>query len=152
MSEIREQALIDAPPEEVWSLVGDPARYPEWWVDVTEVDGERFEEGTEYLQVTHGDRTTFKIDKLERLHEVRTHCTLSGVFAHWRLTPAQGGTFLDVTFGIEPTNLRWAVYEKVRGRRLLKRWMNDSIESLRNVLAAGRLGAATESGQPQRPR
>jgi hypothetical protein len=29
MAEVRRQALIDAPVDEVWRLVGDPARYPE---------------------------------------------------------------------------------------------------------------------------
>jgi uncharacterized protein YndB with AHSA1/START domain len=30
MSEVHEQALIDAPVASVWELVGDPRRYPEW--------------------------------------------------------------------------------------------------------------------------
>jgi hypothetical protein len=103
---------------------------------VVEVEGERFEEGTEYIQVTHGERTTFKIDRMEELREVRMHCTLSGMFAHWRLTEAQGSTFVDVTFGMEPTGMRWAVYDKVLGRRVIRRWLTESIESLRNTLAA----------------
>ena len=48
----RQQARLDAPIEEVWSLIGAPRRYPEWWPRVIEVHGERFEEGDEYVQVT----------------------------------------------------------------------------------------------------
>jgi hypothetical protein len=29
---------LDAPPEEVWSLVGTPSRYPEWWPRLTYSD------------------------------------------------------------------------------------------------------------------
>ncbi len=141
MSEVHQQALIEAPVEEVWTLVGDPRRYPEWWPAVIEVDGERFEEGSEYVQVTQGElgrdlRTTFVIDRMREMREVRMHCTLSGTFAHWRMTDAQGDTFLEVTFGMEPTKLRWSIYDKVAGRRLSRRWLAASLASLREHLAA----------------
>jgi len=35
----RDQALIDAPIEVVWGLVGDPRRFPEWAGDTLEVTG-----------------------------------------------------------------------------------------------------------------
>jgi hypothetical protein len=140
MSEIHEQALLEAPVEEVWSLIGDPRRHPEWWPGVIEVDGERFEEGSEYVQVTHGSfgrdwRTAWEIDRMQELREVRMHCTLSGAFAHWRMTEAQGGTFLDVTFGMEPKRLGWSIYDRVAGRRASRRWLAESLASLRRHLA-----------------
>ena len=52
MSAYRQQVHLDAPLEAVWSLVGAPSRYPEWWPRVIEVRGERFEQGDEYVQVT----------------------------------------------------------------------------------------------------
>ena len=140
MSEVHEQALIAAPVEKVWRLVGDPRSYPDWWPDVLEVDGERFEEGSEYIQVTHGEfgrdyRTTFVIDRMEELRELRMHCTLSGTYAHWRLTEAQGETFVDVTFGRDPVNLGWSVYDKMLGRRLFRRWLAASVAALREQVA-----------------
>ena len=33
------------------------------------------------------------------------HCSSSGTFAHWQLTAAQGGTFVEVAFGMEPSSL-----------------------------------------------
>ncbi len=36
MASWRQQALIEAPVEEVWRLVGDPGRYPEWAGEVIE--------------------------------------------------------------------------------------------------------------------
>jgi putative SOS response-associated peptidase YedK len=52
MSAHRQQALLDAPLEVIWGLVGTPSRYPEWWPRVIEVRGERFEEGDEYAQAS----------------------------------------------------------------------------------------------------
>ncbi|MEA2473498.1 MAG: hypothetical protein QOE06_1413, partial [Thermoleophilaceae bacterium] len=51
-----EQALIDAPVEAVWNLVGDPRRYPEWvGREVVEVTGlPTVQQGASYEQVTRG--------------------------------------------------------------------------------------------------
>ena len=49
----RQQALIDAPVQEVWSYVGDPARFPEWAHNVINVTGlAEVEEGAEFRQTT----------------------------------------------------------------------------------------------------
>ena len=39
MSAYRTQAHIDAPLEDVWALVGNPATYPEWWPVAVEIRG-----------------------------------------------------------------------------------------------------------------
>ena len=105
MSAHRQHAHLDAPLDAVWSLVGTPSRYPEWWPRVIEVRGERFEEGDEYVQVTKGPigtaETSFLVDRRDDLREIRMSCQLTGMYAHWLLTPAQGGTFVEVEMGIE---------------------------------------------------
>jgi uncharacterized protein YndB with AHSA1/START domain len=35
VSTYRTQAHIDAPLDEVWALVGNPATYPKWWAGRT---------------------------------------------------------------------------------------------------------------------
>jgi uncharacterized protein YndB with AHSA1/START domain len=50
VSECRHHALIEAPIERVWELVGNPARHPEWWPRVVEVRGDRFQAGDVYVQ------------------------------------------------------------------------------------------------------
>src|SRR5215211_8541154 len=35
---VRRETVVPAPPEEVWSLVSDPARLPQWWPGVTRVE------------------------------------------------------------------------------------------------------------------
>lgn len=51
MSAYRAQAHLDAPLEDVWELVGNPATYPEWWPAAVEIRGESFEVGDVYTQV-----------------------------------------------------------------------------------------------------
>jgi hypothetical protein len=38
--------------------------------------------------------------------EALMHCPISGMFVHWQLTEAQGGTFLNAVFGIDPLRRR----------------------------------------------
>ena len=111
MYAIHEQALLDAPLSTVWGLVSSPRRYPEWFPRVLEVEGERFDEGAEFVQVSemplggHGEVHVL-IDRRDDLRELRMHCTISGMFVHWQLTDAQGGTFLNAQFGMEPIRTR----------------------------------------------
>jgi hypothetical protein len=138
VSESHHQALIDAPLETVWEYVGDPGRYPEWWPRVSEVRGSRFEEGVEFVQVSRTplgrSETKFMIDRMEELREIRMHCTKSGTFAHWQLTGAQGGTFVDVTFGMEPLGAGYRMFDATFGRRFFRRWMIDSVDALGRTL------------------
>ena len=109
MSSWKQQALIQAPVTEVWEILCDPARSPDWDPDVLAVTGApiRIEKGSTF-DIT-GRRplgmkatTTFKVEELEDLHELKMKCQVSGYYAHWLLTQAQGGTFTEVELGIEP--------------------------------------------------
>ena len=141
MSKIRRQALIDAPVSDVWELVGDPRRHPEWFPRVIEVNGERFEEGEEYAQVTREPsgklaHTDFRIERMDNLREIRFACQKTGMYAHWMLTDAQGDTFVDVEMGMQPKQVGLRVFDAVLGRRYFTRWLDQSIDALRRV--AGR--------------
>lgn len=135
MSEVHEQALLDAPVSTVWGLVGDPRRYPEWLPRVLEINGERFEEGTEFVQVSRHPLTGrseahFLIDRVDELRQIRMHCTVSGMFVHWQLTEAQGGTFVDAEFGMDPLRHRDRVIDAAVGQRFFRRWLLEAVESL----------------------
>src|SRR3712207_3239029 len=111
MSQVSEQAVLDAPLEDVWELVGDPSRYPEWLPRGIDVNCERFEEREEFLQATQRPllgrgECPFFIERREALLEIRMHCTLSGLYAHGGLTDAQGGTFIEAELGMEPIRRR----------------------------------------------
>jgi uncharacterized protein YndB with AHSA1/START domain len=141
MSAYRQQAHIDAPLEAVWALVGTPSRHPEWWPRVIEVRGERFEEGDEYAQVTKdpvGGRseTNFLLERCQELREIRMTCQLTGMYADWLLTPAQGGTFVEVEIGMQPRRLGDRIFDSSLGRIYFRRWTSESLEGLREAALA----------------
>jgi len=135
VSAYRQQAHLDAPLGTVWSLVGAPRRYPEWWPRVIEVRGERFEQGDEYVQVTRdptGDvQSNFLVERSRDLREIRMSCQLTGTYAHWLLTEAQGGTFVELEMGMEPKHLRYRLFDLAMGRRYFRAWSDQSLEALR---------------------
>ncbi len=139
MSVTRSQALIEAPPSRIWDLVGDPRRHPEWWPRVVEVRGERFDEGSNYAQVTHdpGGRaeTTMTVDRLEDLREINLRCTDTGTYSRWLLTEAQGNTFVDVEFGMDPIGARYRIFDALLGKLYFRRWLEQSLEALEDVAA-----------------
>jgi hypothetical protein len=135
MSAQRQQAHLEAPIESVWDLVGSPSRYPEWWPRVIEVRGERFEEGDEFAQVTRTpggkeEETNFLLERRDDLREVRMSCRLTGMYAHWLLTPAQGGTFVELEMGMDPHQIGHRLFDAALGKRYFRRWSQESIEAL----------------------
>jgi hypothetical protein len=138
MSEVHAQALVDSPLSTVWELVGDPSRYPEWLPRVFEVQGERFEEGAQFVQVSRQPlfghtEAHFLVDRMDELHEIRMHCTISGMFVHWQLTGAQGGTFLNAVFGMDPLRHRDRLIDFTVGRRFFSRWLAEAVEGLKSA-------------------
>jgi hypothetical protein len=142
MSAHRQQAHLDAPLEVVWGLVGTPSRYPEWWPRVIEVRGERFEEGDEYAQVTKDpigrSETNFLLERRDNLREIRMSCQLTGMYAEWVLTPAQGGTFVEVEMGIEARRISDRVFDRTLGKTYFRRWTSQSLDALREAALTGR--------------
>jgi uncharacterized protein YndB with AHSA1/START domain len=135
MSATRRQAVIDAPVDDVWDLVGDPSRHPEWFPRVIEVKGERFEEGEAYAQVTKDpigtSQTDFVIERLDNMREIRFACQKTGMYAHWLLTDAQGSTFVDVEMGMQPKSVGNRVFDAEAGRMYFRRWLEQSIDTQR---------------------
>lgn len=97
---IRDSRVIDAAPEEVWKLVFDPARHPEWRVGVGAVDGVRADgfvlhpEEDPALAVEHGMRVLPDGDGIV------ISCLESRTRFSWRLTPAGAGTRVDATIDL----------------------------------------------------
>jgi hypothetical protein len=147
MSAHRRQALIDAPVELIWELVGNPTRHPEWWPRVIEVSGERFKEGDEYVQVTRGPvgqkETRFLIERLDELREIRMRCQQSGTYADWRLTGAQGGTFVELELGMQPLAVSQRMFDGTAGRIFFRRWAEQSLDALREAVADRKLAGVS---------
>jgi hypothetical protein len=137
VSAYRQQALVDAPVDVVWELVGTPSRYPEWWPRVIEVRGERFEEGDEYAQVTKDpvgrSETSFLLERRDDLREIRMRCQRTGMYAHWLLTPAQGETFVEVEMGMDGRRLGDRIFDLAAGKMYFRRWTTQSLDGLREA-------------------
>jgi uncharacterized protein YndB with AHSA1/START domain len=139
MSVVHSQALIHAPPTEIWDLVGDPRRHPEWWPRVIEVRGERYNEGDNYAQVTREPfgrvETIMSVERLEEVRQINLRCTKTGTYARWLLTEAQGNTFVDVEFGMDPVRTRDRILEKTVAKPYFRRWLAESLKGLEEASA-----------------
>jgi Polyketide cyclase / dehydrase and lipid transport len=137
MSCCRLQAQVDVPPETLWELVGNVERHPEWWPRVVGVHCEGLEEDCSYRQVFKSPmgvvETDVSIERLEDCHELTLRCLDTGTYAHWLMAEAQGGTFLDVEFGLDPKTAGTRVFDIVAGRRYFRRWLEESIDALRTA-------------------
>jgi hypothetical protein len=120
--------------------VGSPQRYPEWWPRVVEVRGERFEEGDEFVQLMREPigqaESSFLLERREDLREIRMRCQSTGMYAHWLLTPAQGGTFVELEMGMDPLALHYKILDKTVGMLYFRRWTEASIEGLQEAAQA----------------
>ena len=149
MQSARRQVMVDAPIETVWELIGDVSRHPEWWPRVEEVDCDVLEEGCTYRQVTRQPggtiETTMSIESLDDCRQLRVRCTETGMYAHFMLTPAQEGTFVDGELGIEAP-----LYFRPLAPAFVRRWISQSLEGLRRAASARRADQqpSDQRGQP----
>jgi hypothetical protein len=132
-----QQAFIDAPPERVWELVGDPNRHPDWWPGIVDVDCADLREGCRYREVVKGffrpQEHDILIERLDTCQEVCISCQDTGVTTRFVLTGAQGGTFVEGHFSVDPISVGQKVVTAVTGRRFMRSWLERSLENLRHV-------------------
>jgi Polyketide cyclase / dehydrase and lipid transport len=140
MSACKRQALIEAPVDSIWDLIGDPRRHPEWWPRIIEIDGQRFDQGDEYVQVTRGamgsGESRWLVEEKDDLREIHLRCQLTGTYARWHLTGAQGGTFVDLEMGMQPTGLSYKIFDSTVGPRFFRRWADQSLDALGEACVA----------------
>jgi uncharacterized protein YndB with AHSA1/START domain len=97
MPSFHDTATSTAPPEEVWKLLYDPARFPEWWAGVGTVDvggGER--EYTMYPDGYPDFPMAQLLDTSRDEQRVTVSCLVSDLRFEWRLEPAGAGTQITV--------------------------------------------------------
>ena len=94
-----------APPEEVWKLLHDPTRFPDWWVGMATVEEAR-ENGdgrTSYTAYPDG-YPDFPMPQLlgssSDGRRVVISCQVSDLRFEWRLEAEQDGTRIDVLVDI----------------------------------------------------
>jgi uncharacterized protein YndB with AHSA1/START domain len=131
---------VEATPEAIWELVADPNRHPEWWPDVLEVQCADIREGCRYRGVIKGPLRTEEhellIERLDGCREVSITCVGTGVTTRFELIEAQGGTFVEGYFAIEPNSIGSTVIAAVSGRRVMRSWLEQSLASLKSMAEA----------------
>ena len=143
MSSWRQQALVEAPLERVWELVGDPNRYPEWASDIVEVTGlPRITQDATFRQVTRTangtSAATFKIEELEDLHSIKMRCIDTNTYTRFVLTDARGETFVDVETGTASTTLSDKALDATKRKLFFRRLVNGMLDGLREAVARRR--------------
>jgi uncharacterized protein YndB with AHSA1/START domain len=96
MPEFADHATTPAPPEEVWKVLYDPSRIPEWWAGI-----ETAEPGDGKVTIFAEGYPDFPMPQLMTSspddRTVRFSCQVSDMDIQWRLTPRDdGGTDIDV--------------------------------------------------------
>jgi hypothetical protein len=102
MPSFSDQAVSEAPPEEVWKLLYDPSRFPDWWTGMERVQSgaEQAGEGPrEYTMWPDGYPDFPMAQLLESRREegrVTVSCMVSDLRFDWRLEPMAAGTRITV--------------------------------------------------------
>jgi uncharacterized protein YndB with AHSA1/START domain len=99
MPEFEDRARSDAPPEAVWKLLYDPARFPDWWAGVGSVEPGQAGEYTMYPD----GYPDFPMAQQLRVTEsgVTISCLVSDLVFEWRLAMLDGGAATSITVHVE---------------------------------------------------
>jgi uncharacterized protein YndB with AHSA1/START domain len=103
MPSFHDSAPSDAPPEEVWKLLYDPSRFPDWWAGIGTVDVR--DEG-EYTMYPDGYPDFPMAQLLDTRHDqqrVTVSCLVSDLRFEWQLRPDGDGTLITVDVEIPET-------------------------------------------------
>jgi polyketide cyclase/dehydrase/lipid transport protein len=138
------QGLIEAPIDDVWSIVSDPHTHPDWWPEVKHVrfPDETEEEG-EYIRKVRRFGFLDLVDNIwvaepmEDLKQVNFRCTLTGTYTRFALTPAQDNTFIELESGVNPIGVQGRMI-RIMGPLFFKRWQDELLEELPKVVESMR--------------
>ena len=119
MPEFEEYARSDAPPEDVWKLLYDPDRFPDWWAGVGSVEPGQAGAYTMYPE----GYPEFPMPQQLRVSAsgVTISCLVSDLVFEWRLAPLDGGAATNITVHVkipETEAHRLAVQQDVISRSL----------------------------------
>jgi uncharacterized protein YndB with AHSA1/START domain len=105
MPAFHDHATSTAPPEEVWKILYDPGRFPEWWEGIETVDAGDAKGGDGDVTFYPDGYPDFPmpqlIDTAESDRRVTVSCLVSDLHFTWQLTPRDdGGTDIEVNVKI----------------------------------------------------
>jgi uncharacterized protein YndB with AHSA1/START domain len=92
-----------APPEDVWKLLYDPSRFPDWWAGIETVNITSGGEYTVYPDGFPDFPMAQLLDTQRDQRRVTVSCLVSDLRFEWRLEPAGEGTRISVDVEIPDT-------------------------------------------------
>ena len=139
---VQRETLVPAPPEEVWRLVSDPARLPQWWPGVTRVEEATPETWTTVLSSPKGkavraDYTRLEIEPERRVswrqevEESPFERILAAAATEIALAPDEGGTRVTVALDQKPRG--WARFAPLQFRSAGVRQVQGALDGLKAV-------------------
>jgi uncharacterized protein YndB with AHSA1/START domain len=129
MPEFEARARSDAPPEDVWKLLYDPARFPDWWAGVGSVEPGRAGEYTMYPDGYPDFPMAQLLDSQQDQRRVTVSCLVSDLRFEWRLEAAGEGT--RITIDVEMPD---AEAHRLDGQRKI---ISTSMKQLAQLAANG---------------
>lgn len=95
MPEFRDVRLCNAPASEVWKLLFDPTRFPEWWAGMDRVE-QSSDTITRYMSAW--PEFPYPTQVVARTEDSRVviSCMLSDIVHEWTLEPADAGCAIRV--------------------------------------------------------
>jgi hypothetical protein len=96
-------------------------------------EGDEYSHTSTAIPLVDAVESVWVVERLEQLKEAHFRCTLTGSYARFSLTPAQGQTFVEVESGMEPTALRWRLMKTASGS-YYRGWVVEVLDALQERL------------------
>ena len=143
---MRRELTLSAAPADVWRVVSDPARLPQWWPGVSRVEEASPEAWTKVLTSSQGktvraDYTRLEADEARRLlwrHEVEGspfERILARSTTEIVLEPDNGRTRVAIAVSQQPRG--WARLSPFQLRAAATRQVEGALDGLQRVLGLG---------------
>jgi uncharacterized protein YndB with AHSA1/START domain len=143
---VRRELTLPAAPADVWRVVSDPTRLPQWWPGVSRVEEASPEAWTKVLTSSKGktvcaDYTRLEADEARRLlwrHEVEGspfERILARSTTEIVLEPENGRTRVEIAVSQQPRG--WARLSPFQLRAAATRQVEGALEGLERVLGPG---------------
>lgn len=96
MPSFHDVATSAAPPEQVWKLLYDPSRFPDWWAGIGTIDVKDEGEYTMYPEGYPDFPMAQLLETRQDQQRVTVSCLVSDLRFEWRLQPDGEGTLIMV--------------------------------------------------------
>jgi uncharacterized protein YndB with AHSA1/START domain len=142
---LRRETVLPATPEEVWGLVSDPARLPQWWPGVTRVEEATQDAWTTVLSSPQGKAVRVDYSRVEAEPERRVvwrqevdespfERILASATTEIALAEDADGT--RVTVSLEQRPRGWARFAPLQFRAAGRRQVQGAVEGLDAVFGS----------------